>query len=62
MAIGNAVQKGNFVYAYDLKGRQLFAKTGQLHGFTGATVAIRKASFIYTFDENGRQLTAVTAR
>ena len=62
MAIGNAVQKGGMVYVYDPKGRQLCAKSGELHGFTGGTVVIRKGSMLYTYDEKGRQLSATTAR
>lgn len=62
MAIGNAVQMGFFVYAYDLKGRQLYSKSGDLHGFTGATVAVRKGNWIYTYDEKGRQLSSTSVR
>ena len=68
MAIGNAVQRGNFVYVYDERGRQLHvlgAGNGPadgLTGYTGATVNIRRGSFIYTFDERGRQLTVTPAR
>ena len=68
MAIGNAVQGGDFVYVYDEKGRQLTALTAGsgpkegLKGYTGATVSIRRGGFIYTFDERGRQLSATPAR
>ncbi|MDP9412899.1 MAG: hypothetical protein M3Q08_02155 [Pseudomonadota bacterium] len=59
MAIGNAVQRGQFVYAMDASGRQLFVQPGELHGFTGSTVNVRRGRFVYTYNEQGRQ-TAVT--
>ena len=68
MAIGNAVQRGGFVYVYDEKGRQLSALAagnGQqdgLKGYTGATVSIRRGGFVYTYDERGHQLSATPAR
>ena len=68
MAIGNAVQRGNFVYVYDQKGHQLHvlaAGNGSadgLKGYTGATVNIRRGNFVYTFDERGRQLSVTPAR
>ncbi len=62
MAIGNAVQKSNVVFVYDPKGRQLFTKSGDLHGFTGGTVVIRKANMLFTYDEKGRQIASTSAR
>lgn len=68
MAIGNAVQRGGFVYVYDEKGRQISALSAGskpddgLKGYTGATVSIRRGGFTYTFDERGRQLSATPAR
>lgn len=68
MAIGNAVQRGNFVYVYDEKGRQLSAlsagsgREDGLKGYTGSSVSVRRGTFIYTYDERGRQLSATPAR
>lgn len=62
MAIGNAVTKGSWVYVYDERGRQLFTKSGALHGFTGGTVAVRKSNWIYVYDEKGRQISTTSAR
>ena len=31
MAIGNAVQRGSFIYVYDEKGRQLFTRSPATH-------------------------------
>jgi hypothetical protein len=63
-AIGNAVQRGNVVYVYDEKGRQIFDKpsgSGKgdgLAGYTSGTVSIKRGSVVYTYDEKGRQLFA----
>lgn len=62
MAIGNAVQKGTWVYVYDERGRALKTLAGELHGFTGTTVVIRRGTWLYTFDEKGRQLALTSAR
>jgi len=68
MAIGNAVQRGSFVYVYDEKGRQLCsisAGSGPddgLKGYTSGTVNVRRGSFIYTYDEKGRQKSSTSAR
>jgi hypothetical protein len=58
------MQKGNFVYAYDEKGRMLFAKSGGsgpgdgLVGFTASTVSVRIGMFVHIYDEEGRTLDA----
>lgn len=68
MAVGNAIQRGGFVYVYDEKGRQLSALAAGsgpadgLKGYTGATVNIQRGSFIYTYDERGRQLSSTPVR
>jgi len=61
MAIGNAVQRGQVVYIYDEKGRQIGSvpagngpKDG-LKGYTSSTVNVQRGSMIYTYDEKGRQ-------
>lgn len=68
MAIGNAVQRGNTVYVYDEKNRQLFSKSagvskdGGLKGYTNSTVNISNGTTIYTYDEKGRQISSTAAR
>lgn len=68
MPIGNAVQRGSFVYIYDEKGRQIGSvsagsgKDDGLKGYTSTTVNIRRGSFIYTHDEKGRQMSSTPAR
>lgn len=68
MTIASAIQKGNFVYVYDERGRQLttIASGGGsgdgLQGYTATTVSIRKGSFIYVYDERGHQKSAISAR
>jgi hypothetical protein len=68
MAIGNAVQRGSFVYVYDEKGHQTATiaagadpKDG-LTGYTSSTVNVRRNAFIYTYDEKGRQIATTPAR
>lgn len=68
MAIGSALQRGNYVYIYDERGRQLAclsAGSGPhdgLHGYTGGTVSIRRGNYVYTYDERGRQVSCIAAR
>ena len=68
MTIGNAVQRGGFVYVYDEQGLQLATisagsgKEDGLTGYTSSTINIRRGGFIYTFDEKGRQLSTTVAR
>jgi hypothetical protein len=67
MGIGNAVQRGAFIYIYDEKGRQsaiISAGSGThdgLTGYTSSTVNCRRGPFIYSYDEKGRQLTVTPA-
>ena len=46
--IGTAVQRGNYVYVYDEKNRQLYSQYGELYGFTGSTVSIKRNNYVYT--------------
>lgn len=68
MAIGNAVQKGSFVYIYDERGHQIgtvnagSGKNDGLTGYTSSTVNVRRGSFIYTYNEKGRQISTTSAR
>ncbi len=67
MPIGNAVQRGSWVYIYDEKGPQIASvpsgsgpKDG-LKGYTSSTVNVRRGSWIYTYDEKGRQISVTPA-
>ena len=68
MPIGNAIQKGGFVYVYDEKGHQIAALSAGSHpgdgltGYTSSTVNIKKGAFIYTYDERGRQTSTKAAK
>jgi hypothetical protein len=68
MAIGNAMQRGAYVYVYDERGQQLTsipAGTGAgdgLQGYTATRVNIRRGDFIYSHDEHGRQVGTTPAR
>ena len=68
MASATAVNRGNSVYVYDEKGRQLLSigvdsrPEDGLTGYTSTTVSVRRGGFIYTYDEKGRQISAISAR
>jgi hypothetical protein len=68
LAIGNAVERGGYVYAYDEKNRQIFSvPTGSgdkdgLMGYTASRVNVRRGSYIYSYDEKGHQVGSVPAR
>jgi hypothetical protein len=59
MAIGSAIERGSFIFAYDEHGRTLFSKArgsgakDGLLGFTSSTVTVRFGSVIHTYDEHG---------
>jgi hypothetical protein len=59
MAIGSAIERGSFIFAYDEHGRTLFSKAkgsgpkDGLLGFTGSTVTVRFGSIIHTYDQHG---------
>jgi hypothetical protein len=68
MSIGNAVQRGAYIYIYDEKGRQLGSvsagsgpKDG-LKGYTSTTVNVQRGAYIYSYDEKGHQISATPAR
>lgn len=55
MAIAMAQQKGNYVYVYDEKNRQLFTQLGELQGYTSTIVTVKRNNYLYMYDEKGRQ-------
>jgi hypothetical protein len=68
MAIGNAVERGSLIYAYDEKNHQIFtvpAGSGPddgLRGYTASRVNVKRGSLIYSYDERGRQVGTTPAR
>ena len=68
MAIGNAVQRGDFVYVYDEKNHQIFsipAGNGPddgLKGYTQSRVNVRRGDYIYSYDEKGHNAGSTPAR
>lgn len=68
MAIGNAVQRGSFIYVYDEKGHQIAMIAGGpgpndgLTSYTSSTVNVRRNAFIYTYKERGQQIGMTPAR
>jgi hypothetical protein len=68
MAIGNAVQRGGFVYIYDEQNHKTGTvsagseKEDGLKGYTSSTVNVRRGAFIYSFDEKGHQKSARPAQ
>jgi hypothetical protein len=67
MAIGSAIERGSFIFAYDEHGRTLFSKArgsgakDGLLGFTSSTVTVRFGSIIYTYGERGETVFAKAA-
>jgi hypothetical protein len=61
--IASAVQRGNWVYAYNSKGSQLcvIAAGDGMTGYTGSSVSIKKGNFVYIFDAKGRQTSVISA-
>lgn len=59
--VANVVQRGNFAYAYDAKGLQLFTISAGdgIAGFTQSTVSIRRGNFIHTYNEKGLQISVI---
>jgi hypothetical protein len=68
MAIGNAFQKGSWVYIYDKKGRRIgtvpagIGPKDGLMGYTSSTVNVQAGSWICTYDVSGRRLRVTPAR
>lgn len=60
--IVTAVQRGNSVYVYGAGNRLLFSRSGELHGFTSASVSVRRGNTGYVYNERGTQTGSFTAR
>ncbi len=67
MAIGNAVQRGNYVFIYDEKGGQTgMVPTGigpqdGLKGYTSSAVNVRNGNYIFSYDERGSRISMTPA-
>ena len=53
MTIGSAVQHGDYVQVYGLRGNILFTRNGILRGYTSSTVTIKNGSNAITYDGRG---------
>lgn len=60
MAISTAVNRGSMVQVYNERGSPIFARSGELHGYTGTSLSVRRGRYVYTYDEHGRQISART--
>lgn len=60
--ISVAVQRGSTVYVYNEKNIQIFARTGELYGYTSTTVSIKRGSTVYVYNEKGIQTSAHNVR
>lgn len=54
-----AIQRGGLVYVYDENKHQLFAKQGQLQGYTSGSLTVRIGDMLYIYDVNGRQVSGM---
>jgi hypothetical protein len=67
MAIGNAVQHGNYVFIYDEKGGQTSVVSAGtepqdgLKGYTSSTVNVRNGNYIFSYNEKGSQISMTSA-
>jgi len=68
MAIGNAIQKGSWVYIYDKKGRRIgtvpagIGPKDGLMGYTSSTVNVQAGSWLCTYDVGGHRIRVTPAR
>lgn len=60
--IDTAIQKGNSVYVYGNGNRMLFAKPGELYGYTSTSVSVKNGNSIYTYNERGSLVGTHSAR
>lgn len=64
MAIGNVIERGQYIYIYDENGNQcgtiprLNGPEDGLKGYTSTTVNVRQGYYIYSYDQNGHQISA----
>jgi len=63
LSIGMAVQRGNYIYAYDNQGKQLWCYAGgELAGYTSKAVSVRKGNYIYMFDDHLRTINVIYSK
>ncbi len=59
--IRNAYARSGMVYVEDQNGRALFARNGDLHGFTQTSVTVRQGAVLQTFDDKGMLVRSLSA-
>lgn len=59
--IASMVQRGNFAYAHDAKGLQIFTISAGdgIAGFTQSTASIKRGNFIHIYNEKGLQVSVI---
>ena len=59
--IASVIQRGNFAYAYNEKGSQIFVLSAGdgIVGFTQSTVSIRRGNFVYIYNNKGSQVSVI---
>lgn len=60
--IETAVQRGNTVYVYGNGNKTLFIKSGDLYGYTSASVSIKCGNTVYTYNDRGALTSIHTAK
>lgn len=64
MAIGNVIEREQYIFIYDENGSQCGAiprpngPGDGLKGYTSTTVNVRQGYYIFSYDQNGRQISS----
>lgn len=67
MAIGNVVQRGQFIYVYNENNKSMGAipagngPNDGLKGYTSSQVNVQHGSFIYSYNEKCQKVGAISA-
>ena len=60
--IAMAKEQGGLVRVYDERNMQIFARPGELHGYTSTTVTVKdRCNFLVTYDIKGNRISARNA-
>jgi hypothetical protein len=57
--IATAVQRGNQVYVYDVKGNVISTIDGLLESYTGDSVSVRKGKHIFISNAKGQNVRSI---
>jgi hypothetical protein len=57
--IATAVQRGNQVYVYDVKGNVISTIDGLLQSYTGDSVSVRKGKHIFISNAKGQNVRSI---